>query len=211
MIWGDKLRRWGRGKNLWLYLAVVSFTLTATLSFVSQDDVQGLAYLFLVVFYIILSTLPRVDSPVLKRGLNALMLTLLTCFMLITFGSDNRHLAPTLNRVLPHVEMDVAEMWTLTRGDERALQAGNTRVFSVILQSHHARGVGVDAYDFELEVGGSAYKDALYEMAGSCDRRRLPHNRTLSCYITFAAPENAVEGTLIFADRNYTAWADVSF
>ncbi len=81
---------------------------------------QGLVYLFLSAFYILMGVLPCVGSPALKRGLNALVFTLLACFMLITFGSDNRCLAPALNRVL------LTSCWTLrrrgpSRGETEAL------------------------------------------------------------------------------------------
>jgi hypothetical protein len=212
MIRGERLRRRGQDGHIWFYLALVIFVLNTAWSFASQDDVQGLAYLLLSAFYILLIILARGVNPVLQRSLNVLMVVLPASFILITFGSENRRLAPALNRVLPHVEMDVVETWTITRGDESVLQTGNVfQVLNVTLQSRRARGVVVDGYDFELEVGGAVYKDALTDMAGSCDRKALPRNGTRSCYIAFAVPRDAAGGTLVFHSRNYTAWAAASF
>lgn len=95
---------------------LVIFALNTALSFASRDDVQGIADLLPTAFYILLVISPRVGSFALKRGPNALMFTLLACFILITFGGKNRRLVPALSRALPHVKMDVTQMWTITRG-----------------------------------------------------------------------------------------------
>jgi len=213
-------RREPPARNTFLFMWVL-YAGMATWNFADKNDLQGIVWTFfcLAFLFIYLGTRATRSKPV-QRVLNIGTYSALALALIVSFGPENRTLAPLLNRVLPHVEMRATQVRATTHlGGETAPEGTIFRVFDVTLQSRFARAVRVSTYDFELEIDGTTYEDVFYTARGasyfeeSCEAKEtvLGANETLSCQLAFAVPRGATGGTLVFDDLDYRAWAELSF
>lgn len=171
---------------------------------------QGIISLLLATGYLSSLAATHTGYLGLKRALAALAFTFLALGLLITFGRDNRRVAPVLNVVLPHAQLEVKQSWGISQGD-RAAHSMIFQLFEVTLTSRRARGVDVDIYDFEFESNGSSYDNTFALGFRGCDLRDVAKNGTLTCLVALEVPQSATGSTLVFEDSVYKAWADVSF
>lgn len=209
MVYARRPLRWLLATS-WRYTTSIILALSAFWAFESQNDVQGIVYLLFATSYVFL----LVATPVSRSRPNYSLAIVACSFavfgLLAVFGKDNRRVAPVLNPLLPHVELEVKQSWSISQGN-RATRGMTFRLFEVTLTSRWARGVEVDIYDFEFESNGSSYDNTFAPEFRGCDLRDLARNGTLICLVALELPQNATSGTLIFKNAKYQVWADVLF
>ncbi len=211
MVYVARPLRWFLA-TAWRYATPIILALSAFGAFRSQDDVQGITYLLLMTGYVFLLAAASADRSSFNRKLAIPAYISIALGLLIGFGQDNRHVAPVLNQVLPHAQLEVKQSWAISRGDKAAAQNGVTsRLFEVTLASRWARGVGVDVYDFKFESDGATYDNTFVPEYRGCDQQTVLRNGSLTCLIALEVSQSATSGTLVFSSDTYKAWANVSF
>lgn len=206
------------GSDLWFYGAC--FIAIGLVFFFGFDESRdGVRWFYLGLFMLVIYSAAKKRGKTLRLVL-VFLGYLATIF--ITEASKVRQLAPFLNTVQPHLEMQAVQVKAINqRGSVRAQPGYIFRVFTLSLRSKlFAKVDDVYVSRFSLELGDDTYED--YEpfwearndrtLAQSCHIQdlELAPNVTVTCQLVFEIPIKTQSGTLIY-DDDYKAWANVSF